>query len=54
MSVLSAPGDFVNDKVNIDNPKQVLVTKSEYQYASPHQKMKFSKKGKAFWKDVRN
>ena len=54
MSVLSAPGDFVNDKVNIDNPKQVLVTKSEYQYASPHQKQKFSERGKAFWKDVRN
>lgn len=56
MSVLSAPGDLVpvDDKENTDNPKQASVTKSEYQYGSPHSKQKFSEKGKAFWKDVRN
>ena len=50
-----APGEFVpvNDKMNIVNPKQALVTKSEYQYVSLHPKQKFSDKGKAFWEVVR-
>ena len=44
----------VDDKGNTDNRKQSSVTTSEYQYVSPHSKQKFSEKGKAFWKDVRN
>ena len=56
MSVLSAPGEFVpvDDKGDIDNPKQDSITKSEYQYVAPNSKQKFSEKAKAFSKAVRN
>ena len=56
MSNLSAPGEFVpvGEKGNTDNSKQASGMKSEFQYVSPHSKQKFSEKGKAFWKAVRN